>query len=258
MQIDLFTLVAQIVNFIILLILLRIFLYKPVVNAMNEREEKIAARLQEAEEKRQQAEQEAQKYQQKRAEINEERDRVLAEAREQAEARRKELFSDLRADVDEQREQWHRAIQQEKERFLRELQERTETQVIDVVRRTLDELADAELEAQMIQRFTREVDTHSDKIADAMDSDQREVVVHSAFELSDEQRERISSALNKHLNGVDVNFDRDAELVCGLRLETGTYHIGWNVKQYLDALEKRLRETLDDEMQSDEHDLEVA
>ena len=42
MTFDLFTLVAQIVNFVVLLVLLRVFLYGPVRRVMQRREQRIA------------------------------------------------------------------------------------------------------------------------------------------------------------------------------------------------------------------------
>ena len=56
MQIDWFTVVAQIVNFLILAGLLAKLLYRPIVSAMQEREERIAARMQAAQEREQAAE----------------------------------------------------------------------------------------------------------------------------------------------------------------------------------------------------------
>ena len=42
MQVDVFTLIAQIVNFLILVYLLKRFLYRPVLDAMDRREADIA------------------------------------------------------------------------------------------------------------------------------------------------------------------------------------------------------------------------
>jgi F-type H+-transporting ATPase subunit b len=49
--IDWFTVFAQIVNFIILIFLLKRFLYGPIIAAIDKREENISARITEAEEK---------------------------------------------------------------------------------------------------------------------------------------------------------------------------------------------------------------
>ena len=55
MQIDWFTVVAQIVNFLILVWLLKKFLYGPIIRAMDDRERRIASRLEEANARERQA-----------------------------------------------------------------------------------------------------------------------------------------------------------------------------------------------------------
>ena len=62
MLINWFTVIAQIVNFLILVFLLKYFLYDRIVKAMDEREQRIQLRLKEAEEKKQEADQEARSY----------------------------------------------------------------------------------------------------------------------------------------------------------------------------------------------------
>ncbi|MEZ4640979.1 MAG: hypothetical protein R2856_39490 [Caldilineaceae bacterium] len=69
MLIDWFTVIAQIINFVVLLLLLRRFLYGPIIRAMDEREHHIAEELAAAECKQQQAEQEARHYRQERTEF---------------------------------------------------------------------------------------------------------------------------------------------------------------------------------------------
>ena len=62
MLIDWFTVIAQIINFLVLLLLLRRFLYKPILNAMEERERKVAERLESARQERVRAEEERARY----------------------------------------------------------------------------------------------------------------------------------------------------------------------------------------------------
>ncbi len=255
MDIDLFTFGAQIINFIILLVLLRIFLYKPVINAMNEREEKIASRLRQAEEKQQEAEEESQRYQEKLSAIDEEREQLLAEARDHAAERRQELLQSAREEVDERKRQWQQAIQDEKERFLHNLQLRAEETVLASMRQALHELANAELEDQMIGVFTRRIRDHSGEVEDALTQQEDAMTVFSTFDLSREQREQIRGALGDER---DVQFERDEELLCGIALHVGEYRLGWNLRQYLEALERNLRQTLDESIQEDEETLEPA
>ena len=58
MLIDWFTVIAQIVNFLVLVYLLKRFLYKPIIKAMDGREQRIAGRLEEADKREEEARQE--------------------------------------------------------------------------------------------------------------------------------------------------------------------------------------------------------
>jgi len=58
MQINWFTVIAQIINFFILVWLLKRFLYKPILKAIDEREKKIASQLEDANAKEEKAEKE--------------------------------------------------------------------------------------------------------------------------------------------------------------------------------------------------------
>jgi len=95
-----FTVVAQIVNFLVLVFLLKYFLYDRVIRAMDQREQKIQQRLQEAEEKKQEAEQEAEAYGKKNRDFDAKREEMLAQAKKEADARRKELTEEARQTVD--------------------------------------------------------------------------------------------------------------------------------------------------------------
>lgn len=259
MQIDVFTFIAQIINFVVLLILLRAFLYKPVLNAMNEREEKIASRLHETEKKQEQAEQEAQTYKQKRSEIDQERDDILAQARQDADARRDDLLTNVREEVEQERQRWKQAIHDEEERFLRDLQQRAEEGIVTAMRKALSELADARLESQIVQVFTQRLRDNDEKVIAAFQGAQTDIVVYSSFELSDDVRQQVTRILDEYRQyDPKVRFELDRSLVCGVAIQTSDYRLGWNLKNYLDSLEDHLRKTLDDAVQRDAPEKEIA
>jgi F-type H+-transporting ATPase subunit b len=81
-------LVSQIVNFVLLLIILRVFLYKPIVTMLDRRREKIKTDLEEAEGERSEAEAARQEYEKQLEEAREERRSIVAQATEQAEKMR--------------------------------------------------------------------------------------------------------------------------------------------------------------------------
>src|SRR5690625_1258947 len=66
MEVDWFTVIAQILNFLVLVWLLKRFLYKPVLNAIDEREKKIASELEDAALHKAEARKEKEKFIQKK------------------------------------------------------------------------------------------------------------------------------------------------------------------------------------------------
>ena len=84
MQLDGFTIVAQVVNFLILVALLKRFLYAPIIGAMQAREDHIAMRLDEAQEKISEAQRLAAVYDQRMQTLQQTQDAMLTQAQEEA------------------------------------------------------------------------------------------------------------------------------------------------------------------------------
>lgn len=245
MQIDWFTFGAQIINFLILVALLRLFLYKPIIEVMNEREQKITARLEEAQRKKENAEAEAEEYHSKQHELEARRDDLLAEARDAADKQRQKLIEQARAEVDDMRDEWRRTVQREKEMFLRRLRERVSDDVFALTRCALRDLADADLEQQLMNRFVHEIETLEGDVRDAISRDLDQAVeIHSAFNLSESQQKRLREIIHERFGALDVRFVIDSELVCGVALVTDSAHIGWNIHDYLGTLQEHIKDLL--------------
>lgn len=266
MQIDLFTFVAQIINFIILMVLLRAFLYKPVLNAMDERERKIAERLEEAREKQERVEEEAQHYQEKRQQIDEERQHILAEAQEEAKEHREQMLNTAREEVAEEKSSWYAALERQKEEFLQNLRERASHQVVGITRRILADLANVQLERQIVHTLAGRL-SHADEQEhiEAVLAESDELTISSAFTLSDAMRDEIKMALHKQLDrAINLNYQQDEGLIAGIRLHNPKYELSWSIDDYLYTLEESIRETLtfdkkkDKEQESQEKEVETV
>src|SRR5471030_2866636 len=93
MLIDWFTVGAQALNFIILVWLLKRFLYKPILNAIDARENRIAAELANAATTRTAAETERVEFQRKSTALDEQRSALLGKAVDEAKAERERLLA---------------------------------------------------------------------------------------------------------------------------------------------------------------------
>jgi F-type H+-transporting ATPase subunit b len=251
MNIDWFTFAAQIVNFLILVGLLRWLLYGPIVRAMKEREEKIAGRLEEADRKRKEAEEKVREYEKMSREIDQEREQVLKNARHQSEEERARLLKEAKEEVGRRREQWQDGLHREQEDILSDLRRKAGETGLHVARRALAQLAGVEMEQQMCDAFASRLGQLDDEQREEIRRDVRngepEVSVRSTFDISGDQRERLSRTIRETLEtDAGISFERSADLICGLELDVGGYSFGWNVKDFLRDLEVDFSERLKD------------
>lgn len=243
MEIDWITVSAQIVNFLILVWLLKRFLYQPVIRAMDRREQRVTERLHEAQQREQTADEQAQRYQDKVKELDRRRDEIVTQANEEAEEEKRRLLNEAREAVAETRRQWQTQAAQEKEEFITNLRRQTAEAVQDIARKVLGDLADRALEEQMVQIFI-------DKLA-ALDSDSRQALadtaepmhVESSFELDSTLRGRLTRAIHEHLaEGIDAEYAQSPDLLCGIELTSGGQRLSWNIADYIEDMAGRIED----------------
>jgi F-type H+-transporting ATPase subunit b len=167
-QIDWFTLVAQVINFLILLWLLQRFLYGPIIRTMEAREEKLNTQFETAETRRKEAEEERAALAAEREELAERREELIQKAREEAAERRRHMIHEARQETEELMTRWYDAIEREKQSFLREVQTRMGDQLLHLLRRTLSDLAGVELERAIVGVFLERVEKEADTLAEEL------------------------------------------------------------------------------------------
>ena len=254
MLINWFTVVAQIVNFLVLVVLLKFLLYNRIVKAMDERERKIQSRLKEAEEKEKAAEREVESLREKKRDFDEQREKMLAQVKEEADARRKEMTQEARQAVTNLQLVWQEAIQREKESFVQDLRKMAATHVYAIARKAFEDLADADLGERMVDVFLVRIQKMKKKereaLATSIKEGGNEVVIRSAFELSPKMREKMTRALHQHLTDeINPHYETASDLIVGIELKTRGRKIAWNLQHYLDTLEENALHTLEQEAQ---------
>lgn len=251
MEIDWFTFTAQIINFLVLVWLLKRFLYKPVIRAMDERERKIAERLDDAERARQEAERKAAEHRRKTEELEHAKEQLLADAGQEIEAWKEQHRKEARQEVDEARREWSRALQREKNAFLRDLRRRAGEHVFQTARRVLGKLSDASLEKQIVESFLERLYNIAEEkraeIAKAIRNSRHRVLVKSGFELPDELRRRVlDESRNALANGGDFEFQVHPEVLCGIELQAAGYKVAWSAGETLDEMEEDFERALNE------------
>lgn len=241
MQIDWITVTAQIVNFLILVWLLRHFLYQPVIRAMDRREQRIAERLHTAEDREQEAAEKAGHYAEKAHELEQRREEIMAKAAEEAEQQKKQMLDEARDSVAETRKRWQRQAEQEKEEFFSQLRQQTTDAVQAIARKVLTDLADAELEERVIHKFIEQLKAMDKETCTALTQTQEPLSIHSAFKLDSGVRGRLTRFIHEHLAAdLKVEYSTKPELLCGIQLVSNNQQAGWSLHTYLDDLRERI------------------
>lgn len=241
MLIDWFTVIAQAVNFLILVWLLKRFLYQPILNAIDAREKRIAAELADADAKKAAAGMERDEFQRKNAEFDSQREALLKQATDEAMAERQRLFDAARKDSDGLRAKQQDTLRSEYQSLNEEIARRTRAEVFAIARKALTDLAGSNLEAQMVEVFVRrlrELDaTQTAQLASALNPSVP-VLVRSAFEMPPAQRTLIESAVKENFAGVQVRFEIAPDLISGIELIMQGQKIAWSIADHLASLEK--------------------
>ena len=249
MLIDWFTVGAQALNFIILVWLLKRFLYKPILNAVDAREKRIAAELADADAKKTDAQKERDEFQHKNEEFDQQRAALLSKATDEAKAERQRLLDDARKAADALSAKRQEALRSDANTLNQAIRRRTQEEVFAIARKALTDLATASLEERMSEAFTRRLRAIDGKakegIAAALKTGSEPAVVRSAFDLPEAQRAAIQKALNETFSAeVPVRFETAPDVISGIELTTNGQKIAWSIADYLASLEKGVGELL--------------
>lgn len=246
MLIDWFTVIAQVINFLILIFLLHRFLYRPITKTIRSRQEEIDRHWQEARQQKQVATEEALSYEEKQRQLQQKEAEIMADAQEKAEQEYQKLIQQARQEVEEKQAAWSEAIAQQQEQFLENLQEKITEQVYKIARHALQELADTQLEQQALATFIYRLENLDEQerqaLAQSLQNSDRGLVIRTSFELSRENREKLVASLHQQqiYSGNNVQFATAPSLICGIELQASNYKIAWNLQNYLQALDRHL------------------
>lgn len=253
MEFDLFTFIAQIINFVILVVVLKYLLYDRITKVMDERDEKIVSQLKDAEQKKKEAEQNAELHQKKLKELDNKREEMLTKMKEEVESQRKELLKKVSDEVKDTQAKWYEAIQREKQTFINDIRLRAGKEVCEVARRSLADLADADLGQQIIDVFIKRIqklDEHERLLLkESVRKSDYEVDISSAFEIPQEARQKMVQQIRDQIaNNINVQFKVSSDLICGIELTADGRKIAWNVNSYLNSLEESLSRAIEEKV----------
>lgn len=164
-MITLNTIAWEIINFLVLTVLLGVFLFKPLLQKLDERRETIQADLNEATQSKKKASELADQYEAKLKASREEAQNIVAQAEKRANERREEIISEAREDAKRIKERAKEEIEQGKRQAISQLRDEVSDISLLIASKFLEQSVDSQLHQKLVEEFIDQLD--QDKLGDA-------------------------------------------------------------------------------------------
>jgi F-type H+-transporting ATPase subunit b len=255
MLIDWFTVVAQIANFALLVWLLKRFLYRPVLEAMAARQERVRETVAAAERQKAAAEAEITRLHAQQAELAGQKAAFIKAARDEAKATRDELLAQACKEAEERAATWRESLAREWKEFHEQLSQRTQAEAFAMARQALRDLADADVEERMAAAFAKKLAgmdaREKSNLQTAASGSSRPLLVRSGFQLGEPIRVMIRRALQDQLAAAnEVVFETAPGVIAGIEVAFDGHKVAWTFEDFLHSLGENVNSLVQKEARS--------
>lgn len=246
MEISWFEIIAQIINFFILLFILQKLLYKPVINAMAKRQERVQKLQIEADEKMKEAKGLIDEYDSKMADVDNEKRDILSSAKKEAQERKDSLLKGYQKEAEFKREAYLKEIEDEKEEFLNKLSKNLGTSAVKIAGHILKTISSKEIEDEVFKNFVNTLKKMDEYIPDSkVLEEEKYLTIQSSRDLSQKEKDIIENTIKKQIENLEkIDYQIDESLILGHGLDLETYTIHTNIKNYLEKIEEDIVKNL--------------
>lgn len=249
MLIDWFTVAAQLINFLILVWLMQRFLYKPILDAIDAREQGIVKRLADAKSTEEKALKEHEEYKKKNKMFEQEHAALLGKVAEEVEAERKRRLKEVNEEADSQATKWQEALSNETRKFNQSLGRRIQDEVFSISRKALMEMANVKLESQVADVFICRLHALSgetkNELATMLTNSSKATLIRSALELDPPQQKLVHQALQEVFDvDTKIRFETSPDLISGIELVVNDHKVAWSIDTYLASVKQEMADLL--------------
>ena len=233
MELNWSTFVLEIINFLILVWLLKHFFYKPVLDVIRRRQTGIEKVLSDAEKKHADAEVLRDQFENRLAEWEKERQTAYTELDKEIQAERSQRMEALHAALEQEREK-SQVIEQHKINAERlNTEELALNQGARFASRLLSVAADPEMEKRL-KDLSSLPDEKKNSLRAAVGNSVDIIMICSAYPLDDDTQRKLEKSLatNLHVN-IPVQYIQDKDLQAGLRITIGDWVLHANLQDEL-------------------------
>lgn len=231
---------VQIFNFLIIFIMLRAFVFNPIVDLLNKRRASIAQGLQDAQvaaEARENAEKDAEEI---LAKAQTEANLKIREASERAEKASKEILAEAEVETAKVREAALVDAKLERERVLADVRGQVAALAIAAAQKLVGEALDEKRQHALLDEFFSGVQSGKVVLLEDVSLSGASAEITSALPLTDEEKEIVRKDIISKVGSQTVTFRVDPTILGGLVIKVGDKVLDSSVSGQLASLEQSL------------------
>jgi len=241
------TFVLEIINFLVLVWILKHFLYKPVLDVIARRRASIEKTLEDARAHHEEADKLQQQYEGRLAEWEQERQQARNTLAEEIEAERTDKLTKLQTELEQQREKARVAEARRQSDAMRKIEETALQQGAQFATRLFEQTAGPDTEARLIEFVLDELKQLSDERIDTLrnrfEKVPETIMVTTAYPVSNEQRQALENVLGMITNTeIPLKFEQNKALLAGVQITIGAWVLGANLQDELEGFRELVHE----------------
>ncbi|MDD2319981.1 MAG: F0F1 ATP synthase subunit delta [Geobacteraceae bacterium] len=246
MKFDIGTFVFQVINFIVLLFILKRLLYRPVREMLQKRRDLVEETIRSAEDARREALQLKEQHRQEIEQLHGLQEQMLQKMKEDAFAERKRLLAGAEQEAALLIEKEKALFDSEKGRSELELKESAVEAAALFSARMLGEIADEEVHRAIWRKFLAQLEQIADHLVEKnLRKEPVEVELLTAFVMPGETLEELRTAMEAHLSRrVTLHASTNRELIAGVVLKACDLVYDFSLAGQVADLKRRLHEVV--------------
>ena len=232
------TFVLEMINFLVLVWILKHFFYRPVLGVIERRQKSIDQTVEEANRRQSEAEALLEKYERRLQDWEQEKQKNYDRLREEINNERSRRLQELEVFLEQKKQQSLIADQKQLQAKLGRLEKKALEHAAGFARKLLEFAAGAEMQDRLLDLIINDLKHLSsrriEQLKAGMDGAGHKIMVYSAFPLSVPQQQLLQETLSSILvAGPAFQFEQDEALLCGLRISLGSWVLGLNLQDEL-------------------------
>jgi F-type H+-transporting ATPase subunit b len=234
-------LLVQIFNFLIMFVVLKEWIYKPILGLLERRRQTIAQGLEDARiasEARAEAERDAEKI---LAEARSEAGRIVREATERAEGAAKDVKTAAEADAIKAREQALLEVRGERDRILSDLRGQVAALAIAAAQKLVGEALDEKRQRSLLEQFFSGIKSGKVVMLQEASFKGTSAEVTSALPLTEKEQETVKKDVLAKVGAKAVSFRVDPSILGGLVVKVGDKVLDGSVAGKLENLRQSMQ-----------------